>query len=94
MHALLAVGKLGDQRDPDGGGQRAKELGGLVEAVDGAAVIHMQRLPYMHGSSQVASHHRSDARRCPSQTTGDNGSDREEPRWLVSTIEPPDGVLV
>jgi len=49
VDALLTVGELGHQSNPNRGGQGAEELRGLIEAVDGVAVIHMQRLPYMHG---------------------------------------------
>lgn len=49
VDALLTVGKLGHESNPDRGGQCAEELRGLIEAIDGGALIHMQRLPYMHG---------------------------------------------
>lgn len=49
VDALLTVGELGHQSNPDRGGQGAEELRGLIEAIDGGALIHMQRLPYMHG---------------------------------------------
>jgi hypothetical protein len=48
VDALLAVGERAHQGDPDGRGESAKEFRGLVEAVDGAAVIHMHRLPCVH----------------------------------------------
>ena len=47
------VGKLGNQRDPDGGREGSEELASLVVAVHRSGVSHMRRLPYMHGSYQV-----------------------------------------